>query len=73
MYNIDVPFIKWKDLEKILDDYAPLFKDVATDYSKLRIKIKNRVEIPVNDIRFVREDGTVISICSGTIYGIKEI
>ena len=72
MYNVDVPFIKWKDLKKILDCYSPLFKDVATDYSKLCVEIEHRVEIPVNNIRLVREDGPIISISDGTI-SMKEI
>lgn len=72
MYNIDEPFIRWKELEKILAIYNPLFKDVATDYSSLYVEIKRRVEIPVSDIKFVREDGSIISMGNGTVSYAKE-
>lgn len=73
MFSLDEPFIRWKDLEKILEIYTPLFKNVATDYTKLWIEIERKVEIPVSNIKIVKEDGTIIAVNSGTISYKKEV
>ena len=73
MFSLDEPFIRWKDLDKILEIYTPLFKNVATDYIKWRLEIERKVEIPVSDFKFVKEDGTIITVNSGTISCRKEV